>query len=152
VYVSRYVAQLRESEAALAEALESLAEHHAGEPDVRSTAVLLASWSRQHAQSLAAVTERYKLREVREPPPSAATPFCEPHGGDGDLLLDLHQAWLLGQQVHLRWTVLGQVARALRDGEVSAMAGELGTETDRQLAWLQTRIVEVAPQALIIGP
>ena len=151
MYVSRYVAQLRESESALAEALEALAEHHAGEPDVRMTAVLLASWSRQHVQSLAAAAVRYGPEERQEGASLTRTPSSGPPSGNRRLLSDLHEAWLLGQRAHLHWTVLGQVARALRDGELAAMAAELGAETDRQLAWLHTRIVEAAPQALIVG-
>ena len=148
--VWRYIQFLRESEARLADAFDALAEDHVGEPDVRSTALLLASWSHQHVQTLNETARRYAPKKPLEAVLPESRPEG-PHDGGRDLLLDLHEVWLLGQEVHLCWTVLGQVARALRDGRLVTMAAELGSETDRQLAWLHTRIVEAAPQALVVG-
>jgi len=135
MHVGVYLESLRERERELANALLALAEYHVGEPDICPTCQLLAAWSEAHVQA-------------PDSPPAA----LEVRRGSYGLLLALHDLCLLAQGVHLRWTVLGQVARALRDDELEAACAAMGQETDRQLAWLQTRIVELAPQALIASP
>ena len=150
--VADYIVSLQAQEARLARVLEALSAGHSAEPDVRATGQLLASWSRQHAQALSTLNARYPPAETPQPVQPPAMPLQVPRQGDHALLLDLHEAWLLAQEVHLRWTVLGQAARALRDGQLAALCAELGVDTDRQLAWLHTRIVAAAPQALIAAP
>jgi hypothetical protein len=46
--------------------------------------------------------------------------------------------------------ILVQAARALRDNEMAATLIEIGLETDRQVAWLDTHIKTIAPQALVV--
>jgi hypothetical protein len=82
-----------------------------------------------------------------------ATPRRPLHGVAGNgvgLLLDLHELWLLAQQVNVCWTVLSQAARALRDEELLSEVEAMASETGRQLAWLRTRITQAAPQALVV--
>lgn len=145
--VRAYLRQLQEREAALADALAALAGRHGNDPDVSPTCLVLASWSRHHADALAALVER-----PAPPGPPQLAPSQGPPAPDLDLLAELQHAWLAAQDVHLRWTVVGQIARALRDPRLVALAADLGRETDRQLAWLHTRIVDVAPEALIAPP
>jgi len=152
VHVRAYLALLEERERQLADALEALADVHAGEPDVSAIGRLAAQWSRQHVAALAELGRRCSGDELPQPAPAMPLISLRPRNGRYGLLLDLQSAWLLAQDVHLRWTVLGQTARALRDGELERACGTLGAETDRQVAWLHTRIVEVAPQALIAAP
>ncbi len=145
---SDYIGELRAGEQELGDAFLALAEHHVDEPDIYATAELMAVWCREHVQALGQIGARYRLPEQREPPDRRAL-FQGPRIGSYGLLHDLHDLWLLGQGVHLRWTVLGQVARALRDGELEATCADLGRQTDRQLAWLRTQIAATAPQALV---
>jgi hypothetical protein len=46
--------------------------------------------------------------------------------------------------------ILLQAAQALRDRELIAACTKLGGETDGQGSWLQTRITQAAPQALLV--
>jgi hypothetical protein len=46
--------------------------------------------------------------------------------------------------------ILLQAGQALRDRELEAACLKLGGETDGQLSWLQTRIKQAAPQALVV--
>lgn len=153
MHVREYIEVLRAGEEQLASALIDLAVEHEQEPDLGSTARLLASWSLQHAQALGRLSERFRLQERA---PTEAAPPCAvrqgPHEGRLGLLHDLEATCAVGQDVHLRWTVLGQTARALHDPELAAISADLGGETDRQLAWLRTLIVAMAPQVLVMDP
>jgi hypothetical protein len=66
-------------------------------------------------------------------------------------LRDLHDLYLLTTEAHLAWMILRQAAEALRDKELIAACNKLGGETDGQLSWLQTRIKQAAPQALLVS-
>ncbi len=152
MHVWAYMNLLQESEEQLADAFAALAEYHGDELDIHATARLLATWSRQHVVALTVHGERYRPPQEPKPELAPQIPFLGPRSGRHGLLHDLQGAWLLGQQVHLRWTVLGQTARVLRDRELAALCADLGRQTYRQLNWLHTRIVDAAPQALIIEP
>lgn len=144
-----YVDTLLDSERRLADALLALADHHPTEPDIAEAGTLLAYWSEQHIRILTEQTGRpAPAPQMADAAPS--DPLAEPLGQGWALLRELHQAWLLAQEVHLRWTVLGQAARVLRERSLAATCARLGGETDRQLAWLRTRIEAAAPQALVV--
>lgn len=152
MHIREYITLLQNSEVQLAGALADLADYHCTEPEICAVGRQLASWSRQHVTALAPFGADYLLREglaEKAPPQGVAR---QPRPGSYGLLYDLQAAWLLAQDVYLRWTVLGQVARALRDRQLATLCAELGNQTDRQLAWLRTRIVMSAPQALITDP
>lgn len=134
------------NEKELAAALAGLAQRYPLEPDIGPPGTLLATWSEEHIRILAAHSGRAPAGASIARLPSAA-------GSEGaSLLLDLQRTWCLAQEVHLGWTVLGQAARALRDHTLAGICAALGQETDRQLAWLRTRIEAIAPQLLIAGP
>lgn len=65
------------------------------------------------------------------------------------LLRDLQDLLLLANDVHGNWAVLSAAAKALRDVELQTAAKELSGQTLRQRDWLQERIADAAPQALI---
>jgi hypothetical protein len=50
------------------------------------------------------------------------------------------------------WVVIAQGAHGLRDHELLEIASDCEAETDRQLAWLTTRMKVAAPQALSVAP
>lgn len=145
-----YVDTLLNSEQRLFAALLALAEHHPSEPDIAEAGTLLSYWSEEHIRILMVETGRVLPVALGDEGVSASTPFPEPLEESWELLSDLHQAWLLAEEVHLRWTVLGQAARVLRDRTLAVTCARLGAETDRQVAWLRTRIEAAAPQALIV--
>ena len=76
--------------------------------------------------------------------------FKGPRSGGFGLVRDLHDLFLLVTEAHLGWMILLQAAQALRDKELIAACTKLGGETDGQRSWLQTRIKQAAPQALLV--
>ena len=76
--------------------------------------------------------------------------FEGPRSGETGLLRDLHDLWLAAAEVHLCYEAVRQAGRALHDKELVALCDRLGLQTDRQLAWLRTRIDQAAPQALTV--
>ncbi len=74
-----------------------------------------------------------------------------PRQGSLALLRDLHDLWLMANEVQLCWTVLEQAAQALRDEELEQVCQECGKETKRQTSFFLTRIKQAAPQALVVA-
>lgn len=65
------------------------------------------------------------------------------------LLRDLQDLYLLATFVDVTWTMVKQAASALRDRELLEVVSRCDNETAVQLRWLQTRMKQAAPQALI---
>jgi len=133
------------------DALTKVAEHHGDEPDIRETCQLLASWSRNHLEHLGPLVQKYQENKNSKPSNLEKALFHGPRKGSLALLHDLHDLWLLANQVQLCWTVLEQAAQALRDEELERVCQECGAQTKRQVAFFLTRIKQAAPQALIVA-
>ncbi len=58
----------------------------------------------------------------------------------------------MATECDLVWTLVGQAAQGARDGELLELVGRLEGETSIQLRWLQTRMKQAAPQALVVAP
>ena len=67
------------------------------------------------------------------------------------MLRDLHDLWLLANEVQLCLGVLDQAAKALHDLELEAFCQRFTAQTKRQIAWLHSRIQQAAPQSLIVA-
>jgi hypothetical protein len=76
--------------------------------------------------------------------------FKGPRSGGFGLVRDLHDLFLWVTEAHLGWMILLQAAQALRDKGLIAACTKLGAETEGQRSWLQTRIKQAAPQALLV--
>lgn len=151
MHVAEYLGLVHQSEQDLATAFRKVAKHHGDEPDILQTCQLLASWSDAHLEALAPIITRYREQREDEPEDLSEDLFRGPRTGAVALLRDLHDLWLLANEVKLCWTVLNQAARSLRDGELEKQCTELGAETERQILWLMTRIKQAAPQALVVA-
>jgi hypothetical protein len=141
-----------EAERTLANALLDMSRRHASEPDICETTRLLAGWSRDHARVL--VTDRGRL--VR---PSARLEWrlrrarLEGVGKDGvELLPDLLGLTSCVALVEACWTIVLQAALASHDPTLENIARACGAETLRQRAWLDTKLSQLAPQALTVAP
>ena len=66
------------------------------------------------------------------------------------VLQGVYQSNQATAEAHIGWTTLLQTAQALRDKEFIAACTKLGGETEGQRSWLQTRIKQAAPQALLV--
>ncbi len=151
MYVAEYLGRLQSAEEQLADALAALSRRHSDtDPEVAMTGSLLAGWSQQHAAALAPIIARYGERHSNQPEQLRRTLFQEPRSGAIGLLRDLHDTSVLAQEVLGGWTVLAQAARALRDIEFQRLCRRLSAETQRQMDWLHTQLVEAAPEVLTV--
>ena len=151
MHVGNYLGLVHNSEQQLADAFEKIANHHGDEPDIYQTCQLLSSWSRQHIQALKPLIDRYSEEKSEEPQRLSQTLFAQPRTGSLALLRDLHDLWLLANEVYLCWIVLSQAAKALRDKELETTCDRLDGQTKQQISWLLTRIKQAAPQTLVVA-
>jgi len=151
VHVGNYLGLAHGSEERLVDAMMQVAEHHRDEPDIYETCQLLASWSGKHLEHLGPLVQKYGEQKDPEPDNMEKALFHGPRQGSLALLRDLHDLWLLSQQVQLCWTVLEQAAQALRDEELERVCQECSKQTRRQTAFFLTRIKQAAPQALVVA-
>lgn len=151
MHVGNYLGLAHNSEQQLADAFRTIADHHGDEPDIYQTCQLLASWSQNHVQALKPLIDRYSEHKSDEPEQLSKTLFEEPRTGSLALVRDLHDLWLLANEVHLCWTVLLQAARALRDRELESACQQFDDQTHRQITWLMHRIKQAVPQALVVA-
>jgi len=146
-----YLKMVQESETDLAKAFTTVSGHHREEPDIEEICTLLASWSRKKAESACGFITRYGSKSDSEADRLYSDLFQGPRRGGLALLRDLHDLWLLATEAQICWTLLGQAAQALRDDELIHACRDNKTTTARQVAWLETRSKQAAPQTLIAG-
>jgi anaerobic selenocysteine-containing dehydrogenase len=149
-HVAEYLGLLKEAEREIAEAFASVADHHVDEPDILETCQKFAHMSRVHAQAIERFTSIYGEAGDHEASRVKDSIFQGPRSGGFGLVRDLHDLFLLTTESHLSWMVLLQTSQALRDKEFIAACTKLGGETAGQRSWLQTRIKQAAPQALLV--
>jgi hypothetical protein len=146
-----YLKMVQDSETDLAKAFMTVSSHHHEEPDMRESCQLLSSWSRQKAESTCGFITRYGSQRDSEADRLYSDLFQGPRRGGLALLRDLHDLWLLATEAQICWTLLGQAAQALRDDELIHACRENTATTARQVAWLETRSKQAAPQTLLVG-
>lgn len=151
MHVGTYLGLIRGSEQRLVDALKTIAEHHRDEPDINGTCQLLAAWSRTHLEELAPLVQKYGEQRPAEPANLEQSLFHGPRQGSLALLRDLHDLWLMSNEVQLCWIVLEQAAQALRDDQLEHVCQVCSRDTRRQTAFLLTRIKQAAPQALVVA-
>ncbi len=151
MHVGNYLGLLQASEEQLADAFLQVADHHQDEPDIGGVCHLQASWSHQHVERIKPLNEKYREQKNDEPERLHQSLFEGTRSGSLALLRDLHDLWLLANEIHLCWLVLDQAAKALRDEQLEAACLECDKQTERQLAFLLTRIKQSAPQTLVVA-
>lgn len=150
-HLSTYVGLADHSERTLAESFRTVAQGHAHVADVFHTCHLLARLSDQHCADLAEAVQRYGEDDIEEPERLHAEGLAAVRAGEIGLLRDLQDLHVLATLVQTTWTVIAQGAQGLRDRELLEIATAANAETSRQLTWLNTRLKEAAPQALIVS-
>jgi hypothetical protein len=151
MHVGNYLGILHRSEQDLADAFKTIADHHGEEPDVYNMCKLLASWSEEHVEDIKPLVDRYSEEKSDEPDRLKQSLFEQPRSGSLALVRDLHDLWLLANEIHLCYIILLQAARALRDLEMEKICQQFDRQTERQILWLLTRIKQAAPQALVVA-
>jgi anaerobic selenocysteine-containing dehydrogenase len=149
-HVAEYLGLLKEAEREIATAFTSVAERHKDEPDIFQICQEFAKESAIHEQMIEKFTGVYGEASDREASRVKQSLFQGPRSGGFGLVRDLHDLFLITTEAHLGWTILLQTAKALRDKEFIAACTKLGGETDGQRSWLQTRIKQAVPQALLL--
>ncbi|MBC6989507.1 molybdopterin oxidoreductase [Hymenobacter sp. BT491] len=151
MHLANYLGLIDTSEKLLADSLEKVARHHQDESDVEQTCLLLSAWSRQHHGRLQPFIAKYSEDKSPEPDRLHNALFDGVRNGSLGLLRDLHDLWLLANEVDLCWILISQAALGLRDKELEALCTHCKKETRRQLDWLMTRMKQAAPQTLIVA-
>jgi hypothetical protein len=147
-----YLGQVETAERRLAGAFDMIASRHSADPDIRDTAALFAGWADAHVLALAPAMARYGATRSDDPDRVRAALFHGVRSGGVGALRDLHDLGALAEYVRLGWTALDQAAMALRDSTLHATCARAGTDVDRQIAWVKTRLKLMAPQALTVPP
>ena len=153
--------EAHDAETDLAAELLRVGERHRTDHDVFHLSRTLSAWCDRHVRRLAAHAERYDvsldagavadeqdrglLARLREKGAELAGGRPEP----GLLLLrDLRELHLAAARASLAWTVLGQGAQAVRDGELLETVTACHPETIRTMKWTVQKVKEASPQVL----
>jgi hypothetical protein len=141
---------LRQAEQTLAESFRQVADGHGAEPDVHFLCHTLAGQCEQHSELLLPIVRRYgEDTSDNEPQRLHAEGLSTTREGPVGLLRDLQDLYLLATFVDVTWTMVKQAGSALRDAELLDVVGQCDAATAVQLRWLQTRMKQAAPQALV---
>lgn len=146
-----YLGLLHTSEGTLAASLRQVSEGHGHEPDVHFICQTLAQQCDAHQEALAPLLERYGEAQDDEPERLHIDGLSTTRSGPLGLLRDLQDLYLLASLVDITWTMIKQAAQGLRDTELLDVVTDCDDETATQLKWLQTRMKQAAPQALILA-
>ena len=149
--VSVFLGMTLLSEQQLGEAFRQVAGKHMAEPDIHATCMLMASWCAEEAEQLKPFIAAYHKDRSAEPDGAAKKLFNGPRSGGLGLLRDLHDLWLAASEAHLGYEAVKQAAKALHDQSLAETCLRSLTRTDRQIAWLRTRIDQAAPQTLTVS-
>lgn len=150
MHLSHYLGLLESSEQQLTDAFEHVSHKHRAEPDIEQMCAKLSAWSREHRGKVLGFVQKYSQEPGQEPKDMKRTLFSQKRQGSLALMRDLHDLWLLTQEVQLCWVVIRQAALALRDEELKATEAFCAARTKRQTKWLLSRIKQAAPQTLIV--
>lgn len=145
-----YLGMLRQAEKTLADSFRQVAQGHGAEPDIHFLCHALAGQCDRHRELLEPIAQRYgEAASDNEPERLHAEGLSTTRSGPVGLLRDLQDLYLLASLVDITWTMVQQAGSALRDAELLAVVRQCDSETSIQLRWLQTRMKQAAPQALI---
>src|SRR5215210_3609836 len=150
--IARAVGLLRASEHQLADAFVLVAARHHRDAALRDTAPKLAEWSREHRSALEPFSERYGEVKTQHPLRVRSSLLYGARMGGGGLLEDLEDLSILVHQSTVHWTSVDQAAMELRDEKLIELCVRGKAENHEQAAWLETRLKELAPQALTVKP
>jgi hypothetical protein len=149
-HLADYIGLLHESETRLARAFEQARSNHADVPDMHAECTLFAGWSRTGALSLEPFIAKYGERQEGEPERLDEILVRKRASTGFNLVRDLHDLWLLGNESLISIRVLQQAAQALRDKDLERVLATSEETNQRQLNWLQKRLDQAAPQALVV--
>jgi len=151
--------ELHRSENHLAHQLLAVAERHKVDHELFHLGRDLARWSQDHVRRLVPFGQKYGV-ELDPEPAGEPTVLAKVSEAVSDrlgrrsapsllLLHDLRRIFMEASGVSADWEMVAQVAQALRDVELLALAQECHAENLRQAKWANSRIKESATQILV---
>jgi hypothetical protein len=117
---------------------------------MRKAARLHSNWCEGHLAALRPAVERYGAARSVEGERLRRALFRGRRIGAFGLVRDFHDLITLATSVHSCWTALRQAALERRDASLETVCRTCDTDTIRQLAWLETKLRQAAPQALTV--
>jgi hypothetical protein len=151
VQLAHYLGLLHRAQVNLAAAFREVGEAHADEADVFVLCGKLAKECDDHAERLEPFADRYGEDAPAEPDRLHSQLFSGTRSGGLGLLRDLHDLYLMATECDIAWTLVGQAAQGARDEELFEVVQACEGETATQLGWLETRMKQAAPQALVVS-
>lgn len=153
--------EVHDAETDLAAALLRVGERHKVDHDVFHLSRTLSGWCVRHLHLLAAQADRFDLNldadavddeQTRSPLARLRERGAELVGRRPEtgllLLRDLRELHLAAARASLAWTVLGQGAQAISDGELLETVTVCHPETIRVMKWTVQKVKETSPQIL----
>jgi ferritin-like metal-binding protein YciE len=150
VNLATYLGLLHRAEDTLADAFRQVSDGHAEEPDIHFLTQTLAKQCDSHVEALQPIVDRYgEQAPDNEPERLHADSLGDTRSGPVGLLRDLQDVLMLATFVESTWTMVAQAGSALRDKELLDAVSTCKSETHTQIQWLESRMKQAAPQALI---
>jgi hypothetical protein len=150
-HLATYVGLADHSEKTLADALRTSPTDTPGRP-TSSNPPHPRSMERRTPVRPAAGRQTLRRAGSRRAKRLHADGLAEVREGEIGLVRDLQDLHVLATLVQTTWTIIAQGAVGLRDHELLKIAQRSNARTARQLTWLNTRMKQAAPQALIVAP
>jgi hypothetical protein len=151
MHLAHYLGLLYKAEDHLTRAFREVGAAHGDEPDVRLDCERMARQCASHVDRLGPFVDRYGGDAPDEPDRLRADLFQGTRSGSLGLLRDLHDLYLMACQSDLSWTMIGQAAQGARDTDLLNTVNACEQDTSIQLAWIRTRMMAAAPQALVVA-
>ena len=101
MHLGNYLGLLGSSEKQLTDAFEHVTKKHKDEPDIEQMCKKFSAWSREHHGRVQGFVDKYSEDQENEPENLRRDLFAEKRHGSLALLRDLHDLWLLTQEVQL---------------------------------------------------
>ncbi len=141
---------LRAAHDQLARGCREVAGRHPAETDIGDGLGKLALFSAEAVETLGPFLKRYGEHREGEPRDLRAILLPAARSGAYGLLRDLQDLSVLAWEAQLALTLVEQSAMALRDEGLVAACADIGGQTRRQQAWLQTQIKHRAAHTLVV--
>lgn len=152
MYLTNYLGMLRQAELDLADGFRKMGDGHGEEPDIYYLCHTLAKQCDDRAEKLEPFAERYGEIVPEESDRLGAKLLAEgPREGGLGLMRDLQDLYVMASFCDNTWTMINQASQGTRDAELLEVAETCQAETDVQIKWIETRMKQAAPQALIVA-
>ena len=149
-HVADYIGILQASERRLVKAFVQARRNHPDVPDLQDECATFIGWASHGAERLEPFIERYGERTEEEPERLTDALIHERVSSGFTLLRELHDLWLLVNESLIAIRALKQASQALRDKDFERVLTEMEHTNSRELNWLEKRLDQAAPQALVV--